>query len=91
LPPILNGKRAVSHAFANANGIIVTFWAGTFAEVVVRSGAHPSALAEVRRTLGVPLRAREVGSAEFSELLSRLLDSKDDGDVAFEKSTAQGY
>jgi len=40
---------------------MVTTLNDDLAEVAVRSGAHAGALAELRRTLGVPLRARRIG------------------------------
>ena len=60
----------VSYAFAKANGVVVTAMGGDLAEVAVRSDAHASALAELRRALGVPLRARRIGAEEFDELVA---------------------
>jgi len=72
-------KPAIPYAFARANGVAVTALAGGSAEVAVRAGAHAGALAEVRRAVGVPLRARQLGADEFAELLASLYNGADSG------------
>ena len=62
----------VPYAFAKANGVAVTALRDGVAEVAVRDGALASALAELRRTLGVPLRARQIGAQEFDDILATL-------------------
>ena len=52
----------IPYAFAKANGVVVTSLDSNFGEVAVRSDAQARALAELRRALGVPLRARRVGA-----------------------------
>lgn len=60
----------IPYAFAKSNGVVVTALHDDYAEVAVRSDAQSGALAELRRILSVPLRARRIGSAEFDELVS---------------------
>ncbi len=79
----------VPYAFAKANGIVVTALNSDLAEVAVRADAQPRALAEVRRTLGVPLRARCIGAGEFEELLSALYNGADAGAAALAGDLAQ--
>src|SRR5688572_18107849 len=67
------------YSFARSNGVVVTVPGQNSAEVAVRSDARPQALAEVRRVLGVPLRARRVGADEFNELLSTIYNGSDAG------------
>jgi general secretion pathway protein E len=80
---------AVPYAFAKANGVVVTALAGGTAEVAVRAGAHPGALAKVRRALGVPLRARQLGAEAFGELLGALYNAADAGAAALAGDLAQ--
>ncbi len=75
-------KPSVPYAYATANGIAVTGYAGDAAEVAVREGAASGAIAEVRRVLGVPIRAKLVGAAEFGELVSVLYNAADPGGAA---------
>jgi general secretion pathway protein E len=60
----------IPYTFAKTHGVVVTSLGGGFAEVAVRSGAQAGGLTELRRALGVPLRARRVGAQEFDELIS---------------------
>jgi len=69
----------IPYAFARTNGVAVTALAGGAAEVAVRAGARAGALAEVRRAMGVPLRARQLGADEFAELLATLYNGADSG------------
>ena len=82
-------RPAVPYAFAKANGVAVTALAGGTAEVAVRAGAHAGALAEVRRALGVPLRARQLGAEAFGELLGTLYNAADAGAAALAGDLAQ--
>lgn len=68
---------AVPYAFARSNGVAVMQLGSEAAEVAVRKGARPGALAELRRALGVPLRAREVSADEFDKVLATLYGSAD--------------
>jgi general secretion pathway protein E len=80
---------AIPYAFAKANGVIVTAVEGGLAEVAVREGARPRALAEVRRALGLPLHARSVGPDEFDELVSALYNGAEAGAAALAGDLAQ--
>ena len=80
---------AVSYAFAKANGIVVTAQEEGLAEVAVRADAGERALAEVRRVLGVPLKARRMDVAEFDELLATLYNGADAGAAALADDLAQ--
>jgi len=60
----------IPFAFAKANGVVVTSLAGGCASVALRSDAHSGALAEARRALGVPLRARRVDAEAFDGLIA---------------------
>jgi general secretion pathway protein E len=72
----------IPYAFAKAHGVVVGAVGAESAEVAVRAGAdvgeqagkQAGALAELRRALGVPLRARRVGAAEFDELIAAAYD-----------------
>ena len=80
---------AVPYAFAKANGVIVTALGNGSAEVAVRNDARAGALAELRRVLGVPLRARRVGAGEFDELVSALYNSAEAGAAALAGDLSQ--
>jgi general secretion pathway protein E len=58
----------LSYGFARAQGFIVTAL-GDVADVARRAGGSVSALSEVRRLAGRPLRIREVDAAEYDRLL----------------------
>jgi len=75
--PLIRPSGAVPYAFARTNGVAVMQLGSEAAEVAVREGARPGALAELRRALGVPLRARQVGADEFDKLLATLYGSTD--------------
>ncbi len=52
----------IPYAFAKANGVVLTGLRDGLAEVALRSNAPSGALAEMRRALGVPVRAHSVSS-----------------------------
>src|SRR6267378_2943481 len=83
------GANRIPYAFAKANGVVVTALDGGGAEVAVRSDAHSGALAEVRRMLGVPLRARRVDAGKFDELVTASYSSADAGAAALAGDLAQ--
>src|SRR3977135_3530851 len=83
------GANRIPYAFAKANGVVVTALDGGGAEVAVRSDAHSGALAELRRTLGVPLRARRIDAGEFDELVTASYSGADAGAVALAGDLAQ--
>ncbi len=80
---------AVPYAFARTNGVAVTQLGTEAAEVAVREGARPGALAELRRALGVPLRARQVGVDEFDKLLAALYGGADNSAATLAGDLAQ--
>jgi len=79
----------ISYAFAKANGVVVTALDGDSAEVVMRSNARASALAEVRRALGVPVHARRVVREQFDELIAAAYNSPGVGAAALADDLAQ--
>ena len=79
----------IPYAFAKAKGVVVTSLSQDLAEVAVRNGAHPAALAELRRALGVPLEARRLSENEFDELLSTFYNASGQGAAALADDLAQ--
>jgi general secretion pathway protein E len=79
----------VPYAFAKTNGVVVTAVHDGAAEVAVREGARASALAELRRSLGIPLKARRIGAAEFDELVSALYSGTHTGPAALADELTQ--
>lgn len=79
----------IPYAFVKTNGVVVTSLDDGVAEVAVREGAKASALAEVRRVLGVPLHARRLPPAEFNELVSSLYNGTGSGAAALADDLAQ--
>ena len=75
-------KPSVPYAFATTKGVAVTGFDNGVAEVAVREGASAGSLAELRRTLGVPMRARRINAGEFDELVSALYNGADAGAAA---------
>jgi general secretion pathway protein E len=60
----------IPYSFAKAQGVLAVAVNGGHTEVAVRPDARAGALAELRRALGTPLRARRVGPQEFDELIA---------------------
>jgi general secretion pathway protein E len=79
----------IPYAFAKAHGVVVTSVEGGFAQVAVRGDARSGALAELRRMLGVPLRARRMEAAEFDELVTASYSGADAGAAALAVDLAQ--
>jgi general secretion pathway protein E len=69
---------ALPYAFAKAHGILVAALGGEHAEVVMREGADLTALAEVRRSLGLPLQIECIGRAAFEARLAETYSGTDD-------------
>jgi general secretion pathway protein E len=67
--------RRLSFAFARRHGVIYRGFEDGRANVVVRAGADPMGLTEVRRFLGVPLRLEPVGVEQFEDLLRRTYEA----------------
>jgi general secretion pathway protein E len=83
------GANRVSYAFAKANGVVVTSLEDGLAQVAVREDAPAAALAEMRRALGVPLRARRIGAEQFDELIAAAYNGADGGAAALAGDLAQ--
>lgn len=73
--------RKIPYAFAKAKGVLLADLSGERAEVQVRKGASATTLAEVRRTLGVPLHATLLSQEEFDKALA-LSYAQSDGSAA---------
>ncbi len=58
-------------AFAKRHGVLVRGVSDGKAQVVYREGAQPSAVAELRRFLGIPLVIERVAEPAFDELLRK--------------------
>ena len=82
-------KPPVPYAFAKANGVAVTGLTDGIADAVVRQGASAGALAELRRTLGVPVRAQRIGADEFDERIASLYNGAHEGAAALADDLAQ--
>jgi len=70
--PASAARPAASHltfAFCKRHGVLIQKAGETGAEAVYRVGAQPSAIAEVRRVLGLPLQLRRVDNDAFEQLL----------------------
>ena len=63
-------SRRISYSFAKAKGVLLTHSSSEYAEVQVRAGAAAETLAEVRRVLGVPLRATMLPLDAFDKALA---------------------
>jgi general secretion pathway protein E len=83
------GAIRIPYAFAKANGVVVTSLDDEFAQVAVRSDAPARALAELRRALGVPVRARRIDTEQFDELISATYNDADAGAAALAGDLAQ--
>ena len=69
---------ALPYAFAKAHGILVAALGSEHAEVVMREGADLTAVAEVRRSLGLPLQIECIGRAAFEARLAETYSGTDD-------------
>ena len=83
------GAIRIPYAFAKANGVVVTSVDDSVAEVAVRSDAHAGALAELRRALGVPVRARRIATEQFDELIAAAYNGAEAGAAALAGDLAQ--
>jgi general secretion pathway protein E len=79
----------IPYVFVKANGVAVTSVTSNHAEVVVRREVQAGALAELRRVLGVPLRARRIDTDEFNEVVSALYNGANEGAAALADDLAQ--
>ncbi|HYL01965.1 MAG TPA: type II secretion system ATPase GspE [Steroidobacteraceae bacterium] len=78
----------IPYAYAKAHGVVVTSL-HEVGEVAVRGDAQAGALAELRRALGVPLRARRVADAEFDELIAAAYNGAAAGAAALADDLSQ--
>jgi general secretion pathway protein E len=83
------GALRIPYAFARANGVLVTLLDDDHAEVSVRSDARSGALAELRRTLGVPLDARRIDAGAFDELITATYNAASIGAASMVSSLAE--
>ncbi|MBN9131761.1 MAG: type II secretion system ATPase GspE [Nitrosospira multiformis] len=79
----------IPYVFVKANGVAVTSVTSNHAEVVVRGEVRAGALAELRRVLGVPLRARRIDTDEFNEVVAALYNGANEGAAALADDLAQ--
>ncbi|MEX2131808.1 MAG: type II secretion system ATPase GspE [Pseudohongiellaceae bacterium] len=79
----------IPYAFAKVQGVVVTALTDSAAEAAVREGAGSAALAEVRRVLGVPVRARRFQAGEFDELLASTYNNASTGAAELAGDLAQ--
>ena len=79
----------IPYVFVKTNGVAVTSVTSDCAEVVVRGEVQAGALAELRRVLGVPLRARRIDTDEFNEVVSALYNGANEGAAALADDLAQ--
>ena len=83
------GASRISYAFAKANGVVVTAIDADIAQVALRGDARAGALAEVRRALCLPVRARRIDDDQFDELMAIAYNSAEAGAAALAVDLAQ--
>ena len=79
----------IPYAFAKANGAVLTGLHDGLADVALRANALSAALAEMRRALGVPVRAQRVSDQQFDELIAAAYNGADAGAAALAVDLAQ--
>lgn len=79
----------IPYAFARARGVVVTSLSASSAEASLRQGASSSVLAELRRTLGVPIHASLLGQSQFDELLAATYNDASTGAAELAGDLAQ--
>lgn len=79
----------VPYTFAKARGVVVTELSASFAEAVLREGASSDVLAELRRILGVPVRASLLAQDQFDELLAATYNNASTGAAELAGDMAQ--
>ncbi len=70
-------KKLIPYSFAQSKGIFVSSMGQGGAEICVREGAGIEAIAEARRTLGVPVHAVLLDEKSFDSKLSELYSQAD--------------
>ena len=66
------------YAYARSHGVFVASHGPEHADLILREGADLAAVAEVRRSLGVPIRLESVGRAAFEARLAEAYSGADD-------------
>jgi general secretion pathway protein E len=79
----------ISYAFAKAHGVVVSSLTSAVAEVALRPDTQSASLAELRRNLGVPLRARRVTAEEFDDLIAAAYNGTGAGAAALATDLSQ--
>jgi general secretion pathway protein E len=74
-------KKKIPYTFAKAKGVLLCNLSNDHAEVQVRNGVTPATLAELRRTLGVPVQATLITHEAFDQALA-LAYAQSDGSAA---------
>lgn len=71
----MTAVKKIPYAFAKSNGVILTSLHADFADVSVRTDVLAQSLAELRRTLGVPLRTQRISIEQFDALIASTYNS----------------
>ena len=66
--------RGIPFSFARRHGVVVTETENGRSKAVIRRGASPSAVSEVRRTLNVPMSFEVIDPDEFEALLQQIYE-----------------
>ncbi len=73
----MQAKKLIPYSFAQAKGVFVSSLEDGHAEICVRDGAGIDALAEARRSLGIPVRATLLDEKSFDQKLSEVYSQAD--------------
>jgi len=74
-------NKKLPYTFAKAKGVLLSSLSDERAEIQVKNGATPATLAELRRTLGVPVQATLITPEAFDQALA-LAYAQSDGSAA---------
>jgi general secretion pathway protein E len=72
---VVEPPRPVPFAFAKRHGVLIRALSEDSVDAVIRKGASPLAIAEVRRHLRRPLKIEQVDAAQFDALLRQAYES----------------
>lgn len=75
----MNIAHRIPYLFAKNHGVVLTAMNTDHAEVSVRNNIRAQTLAELRRSLGVPLRAQRISTEKFDELMAIAYNGNDSG------------
>jgi general secretion pathway protein E len=71
-PPLVKSfSKKIPYTFAKSKGVLLTQVEGDIAHIVLRADATAATLAEVRRVLGIAIRATQLSIPEFDQALAR--------------------